>query len=156
MARRVAFLITHDEGTAEDVSQEAILAALSALPEADLSHPLGPWIERIAANRSIDAMRRRRVRSETPIDFAGEVEDSQLADETAALVREAISADVMSALRDLPIENRTAVVLRHLLGYAPSEISVLVDAPPATVRTRIHRALLSLRSTLSDPTRSQT
>lgn len=147
-AYRTALLITQDEGAAEDASQDAVVRAVAALERVDTSRPLGPWVERIAANRSIDWLRRQSSRPELPL-LDGDLEDSsELVDATADAVAASLSEDVMAALRSLSHEQRTAVVLRHLLNYSPSEIAELVDASPAAVRTRIHRGLLALRNIL--------
>jgi RNA polymerase sigma-70 factor (ECF subfamily) len=49
----------------EDVMQEALFEAYRKLDSFDDSRPLGPWLFRIAHNRCIDFLRRRRVREET-------------------------------------------------------------------------------------------
>ncbi len=61
---RAAVLITRDAAAAEDIAQEAFLAALGALERFDRRRPLGPWLRRIVANRAIDAARARAVRRE--------------------------------------------------------------------------------------------
>jgi RNA polymerase sigma-70 factor (ECF subfamily) len=64
---RAAFLIVRDAAAAEDIAQEAFLAAISALDRFDRGRPLGPWLHRIAANRAIDWSRARSVRSEIAV-----------------------------------------------------------------------------------------
>jgi RNA polymerase sigma-70 factor, ECF subfamily len=63
-AYRAAFLVTGDRAAAEDIAQEAFLAALRALPRFDLRRPLRPWLHRIVVNRAIDFSRARALRSE--------------------------------------------------------------------------------------------
>lgn len=53
-AYRAAYLVVHDAAGAEDVAQEAFLAAMRALDRFDSSRPFGPWLHRIVVNRAID------------------------------------------------------------------------------------------------------
>src|SRR3970282_2866673 len=62
-AFRAAYLVTHDCGAAEDIAQEAFLAALRALDRFDRRRPFGPWLHRIVVNRAIDWTRARSLRS---------------------------------------------------------------------------------------------
>src|ERR671931_535942 len=100
---RAAYLICRDAAAAEDIAQESFLAALRALDRFDRRRPLGPWLDRIAANRAIDWQRARAVRGEV------------LADEplTAAVgPPEAPRDDLAAALGGLPADQRTVIVLR--------------------------------------------
>src|SRR5215204_6394258 len=63
-AYRTAYLILHDRAAAEDVAQEAFLAALRALDRFDRRRPFGPWLHRIVVNRAIDWARARALRAE--------------------------------------------------------------------------------------------
>src|SRR3990170_1846210 len=67
-AFRAAYLVTHDAGAAEDVAQEAFLAAIRSLDRFDRRRPFGPWLHRIVVNRAIDWTRARRLRSEVELD----------------------------------------------------------------------------------------
>src|SRR3954452_2423194 len=61
---RAAYLIVRNAAAAEDIAQEAFLAALSALDRFDRRRPFAPWLHRIAVNRAIDWSRARAVRGE--------------------------------------------------------------------------------------------
>ena len=58
-AYRAAYLVVHDGAAAEDIAQEAFLAAVRALDRFDRRRPFGPWLHRIVANRAIDWARAR-------------------------------------------------------------------------------------------------
>lgn len=146
-AYRAAFLIVQDAGAAEDIAQEAMLAAVRAIDRFDRRRPFRPWLHRIVVNRSLDWVRARRRRNEVGADVA---------DRTAAGVpppehaRE-LSDQLMAALAALDPEQRALVVLRHLFGYRASELARMLDMPPATVRTQVARALARLRVLLEQP-----
>ena len=61
---RAALAVTADAAAAEDVAQEAFIAAVGALDRFDRSRPFGPWLHRIAVNRAIDHARARAARRE--------------------------------------------------------------------------------------------
>src|SRR5215203_7000506 len=63
-AYRAAYLVVHDAAAAEDVAQDAFLAAVDALDRFDRRRPFAPWLHRIAVNRAIDWSRARAVRHE--------------------------------------------------------------------------------------------
>src|ERR671934_220788 len=52
-AYRAAYLVVHDAAAAEDIAQEAFLAAVRALDRFDRRRPFGPWLHRIVVNRAI-------------------------------------------------------------------------------------------------------
>ena len=63
-AYRAAYLVVHDAAGAEDVAQEAFLAAVRALDRFDSRRPFGPWLHRIVVNRAIDWTRAHALRRE--------------------------------------------------------------------------------------------
>src|ERR671933_2480745 len=72
MAHRAAYLVVHDAGAAEDIAQEAFLAAVRALDRFDRRRPFAPWLHRIVVNRAIDWARARALRRELAADAAPE------------------------------------------------------------------------------------
>ncbi len=67
-AHRAAYLVVHDASLAEDIAQEAFLAAVRNLDRFDRRRPFGPWLHRIVVNRAIDAARARTLRREAELD----------------------------------------------------------------------------------------
>src|SRR4051812_32935965 len=108
-AYRAAYLVVHDGAAAEDIAQEAFLAAIRALDRFDRARPFGPWLHRIVVNRAIDWARARTLRAE--------VGDGQLAavakDDSGG--ERSFSPPVVAALAGLSPEHRAVIVLRHLL-----------------------------------------
>ena len=131
-AHRAAFLIVRDAAAAEDIAQEAFLAAIRALHRFDRRRPFGPWLHRIVVNRAIDWSRARSLRREV-----ADTHERQAPAESAA----GWSDEVVAALGALDADQRAAVVLRHLLEYTPGEIADLLDIPRGTVNSRLRRAL---------------
>jgi RNA polymerase sigma-70 factor (ECF subfamily) len=139
-AHRAAFLIVRDAAAAEDIAQEAFLAAIRSLERFDRRRPFGPWLHRIVVNRAIDWSRARALRREV----ADPVEPEAPAERAAAW-----SDEVVAALAALDPDQRAVVVLRHLLEYTPGEIAGLLELPRGTVNSRLRRALDRLAVELS-------
>jgi RNA polymerase sigma-70 factor, ECF subfamily len=131
-------VVVHDASLAEDIAQEAFLAAIRNLDRFDRRRPFGPWLHRIVVNRAIDAARARTLRREAELsdDVAGSIEP------------EPVDRDVLAALGRLPPEQRAVIVMRHLLGYTPGEIAPALDLPRGTVNSRLRRGLDAMRGEL--------
>jgi RNA polymerase sigma-70 factor (ECF subfamily) len=135
-AYRAAYLVVHDAAAAEDIAQEAFLAAVRNLDRFDRSRPFGPWLHRIAVNRAIDWTRARKLRAEV------EERDFEV------LPTEGNDERVLPALAQLDPEQRAVIVLRYLLEYTPGEIAELLDLPRGTVNSRLRRGLDRLKDGL--------
>jgi RNA polymerase sigma-70 factor (ECF subfamily) len=137
-AFRAAYLVTHDAAAAEDVAQEAFLAAIRALHRFDRRRPFGPWLHRIVVNRAIDWTRARQLRSEVELD------------ESSASVEppDRAAGDTLAALARLSPEHRAVIVMRYLLEMTPGEIAEALELPRGTVNSRLRRGLDALGQTL--------
>ena len=144
-AWRAAYLIVHDGAAAEDIAQEAFVAAIRALDRFDRRRPFGPWLHRIVVNRAIDWARARALRREV----GTEVEEEP----APAPGSSGYSEDVVAALRGLPAEHRAVIVMRYLLEFTPSEIATALELPRGTVNSRFRRGLDRLGERLREEER---
>ena len=133
-AHRAAYLVVHDAAAAEDIAQEAFLAAVRALDRFDRRRPFGPWLHRIVVNRAIDWARARELRRELSAEAAPDPAAPQRADAEHA-------GRLAGSLTELSPEHRAVIVLRYLLEYTPGEIAELLDLPRGTVNSRLRRGL---------------
>ena len=140
-AHRAAYLVVHDAAAAEDIAQEAFLAAVRALDRFDRRRPFAPWLHRIVVNRAIDWARARALRREL-----GDVDAADPATPDLAGGR---AGELATALAELSPEHRAVIVLRYLLEYTPGEIARLLDLPRGTVNSRLRRALDALGEELA-------
>ena len=149
LAYRAAYLVVHDAAAAEDIAQEAFLAALRALDRFDRRRPFGPWLHRIVVNRAIDWARARALRAE--------ISDDGTIERAAARVRagggESDAQALANGLAALSPEHRAVIVLRHLLEYTPGEIAELLELPRGTVNSRLRRGLDALREAIGEELR---
>jgi RNA polymerase sigma-70 factor, ECF subfamily len=134
-AYRAAYLVVHDAAAAEDIAQEAFLAAVRAIDRFDRRRPFGPWMHRIVVNRAIDVTRARSLRREVDATAADSAEAPPDPPATP------LSNDVVAAMRELSPEHRAVVALRFLFDYTPGEIARALDVPRGTVNSRLRRAL---------------
>jgi RNA polymerase sigma-70 factor (ECF subfamily) len=134
-AHRAAYLVVHDAAAAEDIAQEAFLAAVRNLDRFDRGRPFGPWLHRIVVNRAIDWTRARQLRGE------GELPEGLASPDAAA----PLDGSLLGALAALRPEHRAVIVLRHVLEYTPGEIAELLGLPRGTVNSRLRRGLDALK-----------
>ncbi len=143
-AWRAAQLIVHDAAAAEDIAQEAFLAAIRTLDRFDRRRPFGPWLHRIVVNRAIDWTRARKLRRETGAELR---DDAAVAPAPSSAP---LGDDIVTALEALSPEQRALVVMRHLLEFTPGEIAKTLGLPRGTVNSRLRRALDRLALELED------
>ena len=141
--------LVRDVGLAEDVAQEAFLAALDTWPRTGLPERPGAWLMAAARNRAVDHLRRRRhvdaksLALDGTFDVAEAVpaieppEPDEVADDVLRLVLAACHP-VLSR------EARVALTLRLVGGLATDEIGRAFLVPEATIAQRIVRAKRSL------------
>lgn len=138
---------------AEDIVQDALFSAWRSIG-AFQGGSFRAWLFRIATNRSIDVIRARRRRGELPLE-PSEDEDVEWAEPVAegpdpsemAGHREALAV-VETALGQVAPEQRAALLLRDVEGFSYEEIAQITASEIGTVKSRIHRARLSVRNAL--------
>src|SRR5438552_3259352 len=152
-ARLIAGLarLVGDIGTAEELAQDALVAALEQWPESGVPERPGAWLMATAKHRAIDALRRRKLLERKHEELGHELEAG----------REAAAPDLVAALDDdvgddllrlvftschpvLATEARVALTLRLLGGLTTEEIARAFLVPEATVAQRIVRAKRTL------------
>lgn len=143
----VAYRLTGNDDDAKDLVQEVLLRVRKGLASYRPGSMEG-WLSRITTNAFLDDVRRRRRR---PVELLPE-EPDRLAPPTqgadAALEAAVLSEDVQAAVRRLPPEYRSAVVLSDVVGLTYQEISEALAVPVGTVRSRLHRGRALLREAL--------
>ena len=145
----LALSMVGDAALAEDIAQEAMVRAWRHAPVYDTRRgSVAAWVLTIARNLSIDALRLKRATPTDPNDFIElGLMSSELAPEQSALDSE-LAHKLREALRDLPDEQRRAVVLASFYGLTAKEVGERESIPLGTAKTRIRTGLLRLRSAL--------
>lgn len=149
------YQILQDQKESEDVLQEAFLQMWKKASTYDANRSgLFTWAVMIARNKAIDRLRSRQRRSRTveaataemAVNLPNEVEQ---ADDLLGQGEE--RARVRRALKQLPDPQREAIHLAFFGGMTQVEISDKLQAPLGTVKARIRRGLIALRSVLGGP-----
>lgn len=137
-AWQTAYRVTGRRDLADDVAQDALVAAVRRMEEFRGESAVATWIHRIVINRAIDAIRReeREDRKRERAACGSESGDRRPDDE------------IVLAVRQLSTQRRIPLVLRYWLDCTPSEIAGLLDVPVGTVNSRIARAIAELRERL--------
>ena len=150
----LAYRVIGRDEDARDVVQETFLRAFRALPGFKGQAKFSSWLYRIALNLCRDWIRRRK---RTPVVDAPEgVDIIELAAEQGPVesiedlvARREMSRVVADGMRQLPEEQRTAIVLKEYHGLTFQEIADMIGCPLSTVKTRVYQGLAVLRRELA-------
>jgi len=152
-ARLIAGLarIVGDIGVAEDLAQDALVAALEQWPQAGVPDNPGAWLMAAAKHRAIDHLRRGKMQDKKHEHLGRELEERQISPEPdlAAAIDDQVGDDLLSLIFTachpvLATEARVALTLRLLGGLTTDEIARAFLVPKATIQQRIVRAKRTL------------
>ena len=144
---RYCLRMLRQEETAQEVTQEVMLRALSKIQHYDPQRSFKTWLFSIARNACIDHHRKKRPMASAETDlFAA---SGELADET--IDRKLRAKRLHRAVGELPELYREVIVLYHFEHFKYQEIAETLDLPLGTVMNRIFRARKKLRAALECP-----
>lgn len=133
---------------AEDLTAEVFLRMVQHLPGyQDTGLPFAAWLFRIAANLLTDHRRRSR---RTPQNQLSEEQASDDTDPFGTIERREEEAQLRKALRTLPEEQQTLLILRFMQQLPHQEVAAILNKSEANIRVMQHRALQSLAHALGD------
>jgi RNA polymerase sigma-70 factor, ECF subfamily len=141
--------MTGSESAAEDITQETFVALFRDLSRYDATRAsFTTYLYGIVRNLSRERLRRdRRFLS---LEFLGGRRDRAGSADPASILEEAeLAAHVRDALRKLPVRHRELIVLCDLHGLSYADAAAATGVSTAAVRSRLHRARLLLRRSLS-------
>ena len=149
----LAWRLLHDPDQAADATQDAFIHAYKAIG----SYRGGifrSWLLRITANASYDILRRAQRRPSSPLpdpdEGAPELADLAAINPHAEAMKSEMYRHLEVALRRLPEDQRTAVVLCDVYGMDYNEVAAMTSSALGTVKSRIHRGRLRLRDLLAE------
>jgi RNA polymerase sigma-70 factor (ECF subfamily) len=147
----LAFGILRDRSMAEDATQQAMLDAWRNLPKLRDPARFEAWAYRLTVNACYAEARRAKrwmpnMTIDNPTEPVARDEISPIADR-----------DLLNrGFRDLSVDQRAVLVLRHLAGLPLEEVARTLDIPTGTARSRLYRALQSMRASIDSDTRPPT
>ncbi len=134
-AHRLAWRFTDNEQDALDVLQETFFYLLRKLPDFHLTASMTTFLYPVVKHLSLNVRRRRPSNTDEEILLA--IPDPA--------VRSAPRAELAAALAGLPPEQREVVLMRFLDDMSLDEIAQALDVPTGTIKSRLSRALETLR-----------
>ncbi|HUC39645.1 MAG TPA: RNA polymerase sigma factor [Gemmatimonadales bacterium] len=152
-ARLIAGLarVVGDIGVAEDLAQDALVAALEQWPQSGVPDNPGAWLMATAKHRAIDHLRRRKMQDRKHEHLGRELDERQVSPEAelADAIDDHVGDDLLSLIFTachpvLTTEARTALTLRLLGGLTTDEIARAFLVSKATIQQRIVRAKRTL------------
>jgi len=144
----VAALILRDPDRAEDAVQDAFVRAWRELPRLRDADRFDAWLRRLVINACYDDLRRVNRRAEISL-FS--IADRSVIDSSAASDE---SDRVARAFRQLPLDQRTVLVLQHYESLSHTEIAETLGIPVGTVKSRVRYGVAAMRAALDADDRS--
>jgi RNA polymerase sigma-70 factor (ECF subfamily) len=149
----LAWRLLSNADQAADATQDAFIHAYRAIGSFR-GGVFRSWLLRITANASYDIMRRAQRRPTTvlpdPDEGAPELPDAHAVNPVAEATKSELYRHLEVALRLLPPDQRTAVVLCDVYGMDYNEVAQMTQSALGTVKSRIHRGRLRLRELMAE------
>jgi RNA polymerase sigma-70 factor (ECF subfamily) len=144
----LAYGILRGRSLAEDATQQAMLEAWRSLPKLRDPARFQAWVYRLTVNACYaEARRAKRWMPNIAIDDSRE---PRARDEISPIA----DRDLLDrGFRELPVDQRAVLVLRHVVGLSLEEVARTLDIPAGTARSRLYRALQSMRASIDADTR---
>jgi RNA polymerase sigma-70 factor, ECF subfamily len=154
MVFSLAFRITGSSETAEEVTQDVFVQVWRFAEHYDARQgKLTTWLSSVTRNRAIDILRQQNVRPEGHADSMDDDLFSLNDPASDAAVEPSVELrlqqeQVRQALEQLPEEQRQVLALAYFMGMTQLEISVKLNQPLGTVKTRIRLGMIKLKDLL--------
>lgn len=147
IAWRTARVLLGDSTLIEDVLQEAWIDVWRGLPRLQHRQTLRSWLLTVIANRCRMALR-RTVPAAVPLESEQDVLyiPDEVENTLERITRQETYASIRAALAELPAEQRKVLELRYFADLELNEIALVAALPLGTVKSRLHRALHTLRT----------
>jgi RNA polymerase sigma-70 factor (ECF subfamily) len=138
----VALRIVARPEEAEDIMQEAFLSAFRKIETYKGDVSFGAWLKRIVINKSIDALRQRRLRFEEINGRESDEEPEHVRDfeEDDKIQDERMVTQIKEAIQELPQGYRVVLTLALIEGYDHEEIAQVLSISESTSRSQLVRA----------------
>lgn len=130
----------------EDVIQDAFANAFAMVGSMSPDTPLRPWLFRVVHNRAIDVLRQRNARRSVPLEMASDLMDVSAIDAEDALIQQDAVKVALSRFVQLPVPQRSALILKDVLGESLVDIADLLELSVDAVKAHLWRGRATLRA----------
>jgi RNA polymerase sigma-70 factor (ECF subfamily) len=141
------FELVHDEQASLDIVQESFINAARYIDSLREDEKFGSWLFGIAHQKCIQRWRKQAREEDLRDELAAvpvEFED----DPAELLIREEQEAEFMKLLNQLPLPQRSVLLLHYVEDFSLEEIADITGAQLGTVKSRLHYAKKALRRLL--------
>lgn len=149
------YKIVRDPETTNDLLQETFMRAFSSLASYRSEYKFSTWLYKIAANCSIDHLRKKRIKAlslDRELETADGTVEIEVADFSYHPERDLVAKQqrmgINEAIESLPDKYREVIIYRHKDDKSYEEIADLLGIPVGTVKARIFRARELLKKKL--------
>jgi RNA polymerase sigma-70 factor (ECF subfamily) len=143
------FELVHDEQASLDLVQETFIAAVRHIGSLREDAKFGSWLFGIAHQKCIQRWRKQN-REEVLPDVISESADESENRPDDLLIRREQEAEFMNLLNQLPLPQRSVLLLHFVEDFSLEEIAGITGTPIGTVKSRLHYAKKSLRKLLEE------
>jgi RNA polymerase sigma-70 factor (ECF subfamily) len=153
----LAYRLSNNYDDAQDIVTEAFIRVQNALPNFRGDANFTTWLYRIVKNVFLDERKKQRIRSHSSLEEMVELEDSSISRQVEdpkpgpewLVEQREQAALVQRAVMTLPENQRLMIALYHFQHRSYEEIAEIVGLPIGTVKSRLNRARLALKSKLN-------
>lgn len=146
----LAYRYAGNKDDAMDLTQEVFVSIYKSLDNFKEDFSLLPWVKKITVNKCLNFLRDRKeaLSLNQTLEDGNEIQDlihSPDNTESKTLYRDTKEA-LENAIKNLPPEERIAILLRHMKGMKYEEIARIMDVPLGTVKTYLHRGRKTIKA----------
>jgi RNA polymerase sigma-70 factor (ECF subfamily) len=154
---QLAFRLSNNYDDAQDIVSEAFIRVCNALPSFRGDANFSTWLYRIVKNVFLDERKKQRIRNHSSLEEMVELEDNSVARQVEdprpgpewQVERHERADLVQRAVMSLPKNQRLMIALYHFQHCSYDEIADVMGLPIGTVKSRLNRARLALKSKLN-------
>ena len=139
MVFSIAYHFLRDRAAAEEVAQDVFLQLYRSFDELKSAGHAVFWLRRVASNRSIDYVRKRKLQAAVALE---DVAEPSVREEPGDPM---LNRKLQALIASLPETSRMVMILRYQEELMPEEIARTLDMPVRTVKSHLQRSLAMLR-----------
>lgn len=153
----IAFRMLNDREDARDVTQDSLIKIYKNIDKCDSVELFKSWSCKIVTNTTIDYIRSKKRKYTSSLDAGLEGEEGDYYKQIESkeptpeetLIKKELKEEILDAIKELPENYKTVLILRDLNGLSYDEISKITENSLGTVKSRISRARNMLKEKLS-------
>lgn len=146
LAAHLAYRITWDRTTTEDVVQDTFQSVWQSAANFQPTHSFRAWFTAIACHRAIDATRTKAFHQREREDFLGDVHVAEQLEDSAGIEDALVLREgLRTLLMMLPPAQRDAIRLMYYAGLTAEQIAAMLDTPLGTIKSRLRMGIRQLR-----------